>query len=148
MDKYYREQLHLLREGAAAFARRYPAIAPMLLESGADPDVERILEGTAWLCGKIHERLDQTAPDLVQALLRLVFPQAILPVPSTTLVRFAPQPGFGEALDAPRGTQLASNPVDGVPCIYATTHDLRILPLSVASVRHEATSDIIESSVK
>lgn len=139
MDKYYREQLQLLREGAAVFARQYPAIAPMLLESGADPDVERILEGTAWLCGKIHERLDQTAPDLVQSLLRLVFPQAILPVPSTTLVRFTPQPGFAEALDAPRGSQLASNPVDGVPCIYATTHDLRILPLAVAAVRHEAT---------
>ena len=92
MDKYYREQLQRLREGAGEFARRYPAIAPMLLQESGDPDVERILEGTAWLCAKIHERLDQTAPGLVQSLLRLVFPQAILPVPSATLMRFAAKP--------------------------------------------------------
>ncbi len=134
MDKYYREQLQRLREGAGEFARRYPAIAPMLLEESGDPDVERILEGTAWLCAKIHERLDQTAPGLVQSLLRLVFPQAILPVPSTTLMRFTPRPGFSEAIEVPAGTQIASHPVDGVPCIYSTTRALRVLPMDVAAV--------------
>ena len=141
MDKYYKEQLTMLREGASAFARQYPALAPMLLNQGGDPDVERILEGTAWLCSRLHERLDQTAPDLIQSLLRLVFPQTILPVPSTSLVRFTLQPGFHEVLDVPCGVQLASNPVDGVPCLYSTVHDLRILPMSVAAVRHEAHSD-------
>ncbi|MBQ9405202.1 MAG: type VI secretion system baseplate subunit TssF [Desulfovibrio sp.] len=135
MDKYYREQLQRLREGAGEFARRYPAIAPMLLEESGDPDVERILEGTAWLCAKIHERLDQTAPRLIQSLLRLVFPQAILPVPSVTLLRFTLRQGFAEALDVPAETQVASNPVDGVPCIYSTTHALRVLPLDITSVK-------------
>ncbi|MBE6442263.1 MAG: type VI secretion system baseplate subunit TssF [Desulfovibrio desulfuricans] len=138
VDKYYQEQLQRLREGAGEFARRYPAIAPMLLEESGDPDVERILEGTAWLCGKIHERLDQTAPGLVQSLLRLVFPQAILPVPSVTLVRFTPRQGFSEALDVPAGTQVASNPVDGVSCIFSTAHDLRVLPLSIVAVAGES----------
>ena len=141
MDKYYKEQLTMLREGASAFARQYPALAPMLLNQGGDPDVERILEGTAWLCSRLHERLDQTAPDLIQSLLRLVFPQAILPVPSTSLVHFTLQPGFAEVLEVPRGVQIASNPVDGVPCIYSTFHDLRILPMSATAVRHEAHSD-------
>ena len=127
----------MLREGANAFAKQYPAIAPMLLTQGGDPDVERILEGTAYLCGKIHERLDQTAPDFIQSLLWLVFPQAILPVPSTTLVRFTLQPGFSEPLDVRQWTQIASNPVDGVSCIYSTTHDLRILPLAITSTRHD-----------
>ena len=137
VDRYYKEQLKMLREGANAFALQHPAIAPMLLTQGGDPDVERILEGTAYLCGKIHERLDQTAPDLVQSLLRLVFPQAILPIPSTTLIRFTLQPGFAEPLDVEKGTQVASNPVDGVSCIYSTTHDLRVLPLEIVSIRHD-----------
>lgn len=136
VDRYYKEQLKMLREGANAFARQHPAIAPMLLTQGGDPDVERILEGTAYLCGKIHERLDQTAPDLVQSLLRLVFPQAILPVPSTTLIRFTLQPGFAEPLNVEKGTQIASNPVDGVSCIYSTMHDLRVLPLAITAIRH------------
>lgn len=135
MDKYYREQLRLLREGAAGFAKEHPALAPMLLAQGGDPDVERILEGTAWLCGQIHRRLDQTAPDLVQSLLRLVFPHAVLPVPSVTLVRFTPQGGLAEPFTVPRGAQIASNPVDGVPCLYGTTHDLRVLPLAITATR-------------
>ena len=134
MDKYYREQLQRLREGAGEFARRYPAIAPMLLEESGDPDVERILEGTAWLCAKIHERLDTTAPGLVQSLLRLVFPQAILPVPSVTLLRFSTRLGFSEVLDVPAGAQVASNPVDGISCIYSTIHPLRVLPMTLTSV--------------
>ena len=80
MNKYFQEQLRMLHEGAREFARKYPAAAPMLLEQGGDPDAERILEGTAYLCAKIHERLDQTAPELIQTLLREVFPESVMPV--------------------------------------------------------------------
>ncbi|MCR4666742.1 MAG: type VI secretion system baseplate subunit TssF [Desulfovibrio sp.] len=144
MDRYYQEQLQRLREGAGEFARRYPAIAPMLLEESGDPDVERILEGTAWLCAKIHERLDRTAPELVQSLLRLLFPQSILPVPAMTLLRFTPRSGFTEVIHLPAGTEIASHPVDGVPCIFGTTNDLDVLPLAVRSVQSEVknTSEI------
>ena len=65
VNRYFQEQLRMLHEGAREFARKYPAAAPMLLEQGGDPDAERILEGTAYLCAKIHERLDQTAPELI-----------------------------------------------------------------------------------
>lgn len=140
MDKYYRQEIERLRKGAGEFARRYPAIAPMLLEESGDPDVERILEGTAWLCAKIHQRLDHTAPNLIQSLLRLIFPQAILPVPSVTLMRFTPLPGFTEVIDVPAGTQIASNPVDGIPCIFSTIQDLRVLPMALTSLSQVAQS--------
>ncbi|MBQ7738968.1 MAG: type VI secretion system baseplate subunit TssF [Desulfovibrionaceae bacterium] len=134
MERYYRDQLQRLHEGAHDFARRHPAIAPMMLTESSDPDVERILEGTAWLCAKIQQRLDQTAPNLIQALLRLVFPQAILPIPSTTLIRFDTEPSFAESIFLPTGTQIASNPVDGISCIYSTSQDLQILPLIISDV--------------
>ncbi len=151
MDRYYTEQLERLRKGAVDFAKQYPAIAPMLLEEGDDPDVERILEGTAWLCAKIHERLDETAPELVQSLLRLLFPQAILPVPSMTLMRFMPRPGFTEPIFVEAGTQVASNPVDGVPCLYSTISDLTVLPAEIVSVRTEkegVTKTIVTLSLR
>ena len=145
MDKYYREQLNRLRVGANEFARRYPAIAPMLFEEGGDPDVERILEGTAWLCAKIQEHLDQTAPDLIQALLRLIFPQAVLPYVSTTLIRFTLAQGFSETLHVPQGTQIASHPVDGVSCLYTTILDLDVLPLQVANVSTVASDSNVQT---
>ena len=132
----------MLHEGAREFARKYPAAAPMLLEQGGDPDAERILEGTAYLCAKIHERLDQTAPELIQTLLREVFPESVMPVPSMAVVRFALGPGFTEPLLVARGAQLASKPIGGVSCIYSTMRDVTVLPLSVSSVESETRSDM------
>ncbi len=132
----------MLHEGAREFARKYPAAAPMLLEQGGDPDAERILEGTAYLCAKIHERLDQTAPELIQTLLREVFPESVMPVPSMAVVRFALSPGFTEPLLVARGAQLASKPIGGVSCIYSTMRDVTVLPLSVSSVESEKRSDM------
>ena len=132
----------MLHEGAREFARKYPAAAPMLLEQGGDPDAERILEGTAYLCAKIHERLDQTAPELIQTLLREVFPESVMPVPSMAVMRFALSPGFAEPLLVKRGAQLASKPIGGVSCIYSTMQDLTVLPLSAASVESETRSDL------
>ena len=132
----------MLHEGAREFARKYPAAAPMLLEQGGDPDAERILEGTAYLCAKIHERLDQTAPELIQTLLREVFPESVMPVPSMAVVRFALSPGFTEPLLVARGAQLASKPIGGVSCIYSTMRDVTVLPLSVSSVESETRSDM------
>lgn len=132
----------MLHEGAREFARKYPAAAPMLLEQGGDPDAERILEGTAYLCAKIHERLDQTAPELIQTLLREVFPESVMPVPSMAVMRFALSPGFTEPLLVERGAQLASKPIGGVSCIYSTMRDVTVLPLSAASVESETLSDM------
>ncbi len=137
MDKYYKDQLQLLREGTKAFAKQYPALAPMLMRQGGDPDVERILEGTAYLCARIHERLDQNAPELVQSLLQTVFPQALLPLPSTTLIHFTPLDDIRENLPVPAGSQLASNPVDGVTCLYSTTRDLNMTPIRISNVTTE-----------
>ena len=102
----------------------------------------RILEGTAYLCAKIHERLDQTAPELIQTLLREVFPESVMPVPSMAVVRFALSPGFTEPLLVARGAQLASKPIGGVSCIYSTMRDVTVLPLSVSSVESETRSDM------
>lgn len=142
VNRYFQEQLRMLHEGAREFARKYPAAAPMLLEQGGDPDAERILEGTAYLCAKIHERLDQTAPELIQTLLREVFPESVMPVPSMAVMRFALSPGFTEPILVKRGTQLASRPVGGVSCLYCTMWDLRVLPLTVVSTESETHSDM------
>ncbi|WP_346667655.1 type VI secretion system baseplate subunit TssF [uncultured Desulfovibrio sp.] len=145
MDTYYQKELSVLREDAQAFGRRYPALAPMM-QPGSDPDVERILEGVAYLCGRIRQRLDQTAPELLQTLLRLTFPHAVLPTPSTTLMAFAPRADVRELLSLRRGTELASRPVNGVPCLYTLDDDAALLPMQVLNIafdRHNDTTGVL-----
>ena len=55
-NKYYQDELTYLRELGKEFAAAYPAIAPLLAERGADPDVERLLEGVAFLTGRIRQK--------------------------------------------------------------------------------------------
>lgn len=141
MDDYYQRELSILREDAQDFGRRYPALAPMM-QPGADPDVERILEGVAYLCGRIRRRLDQTAPELLQTLLRLVFPHAILPIPSTTLIAFTPRPDLREVLHLRRGIELASRPVNGVSCIYTLDRDAALLPVRILRTTFERHNDL------
>jgi type VI secretion system protein ImpG len=137
MKSFFEEELEALRVDAVAFAKKYPALAPMLAGSSSDPDVERVLEGSAFLTARIRERLSRNAPLLLQNLLRWTFPQALLPLPSMTIMRFQHLPGFEEPLRVPRGTRLASHPVGDVTCLYGTEHDLLAPPAQVAAVHAE-----------
>jgi type VI secretion system protein ImpG len=127
----YQEELTNLRELAVDFSRDNPVLAPMLAARGDDPDVERLLEGTAFLSAMIRQRLAEGFPDLIQSLLRIVFPQVLLPTPSCTMVQFKPVQGFVEPLDVPRGVELASVPVEGAAARFVTASPLTVWPAVV-----------------
>ena len=131
---FYALELQAIRKEAEKFAEKYPALAPMLSGQSNDPDVERLLEGTAYLCARIQKRLAQTAPHLAQSLLQLIFPQALLPLPSSTMVQFALRQGFGEPVFVPKGTQLSSRQIGGVSCLYTTDSDTTVHPIAVTNL--------------
>ena len=84
--RQFEDQLGRLKLLAAEFARDNPALAPMLLGSGSDPDVERLLEGTAFLTSLLRSRLDDAFPEFVQDLTRLLLPHYLLPTPSSAMM--------------------------------------------------------------
>jgi len=134
MNRYYREELAKLKTLAAEFAAAQPALAPMLGGPCADPDVELLLEGVAYQSGLLRAKLDQDFPELVQELARLVCPQHLRPVPSATIVVFAPTAGLAGSRLIPAGTQLASLPVEGTRCLFRTCSEVELLPLELVDV--------------
>ena len=62
-SKHYQEELAFLRASGREFAKANPATAGLLSERGGDPDVERLLEGFAFLTARIRERLDDAVPE-------------------------------------------------------------------------------------
>jgi type VI secretion system protein ImpG len=141
INPYYQEELEFLRELGREFARENPTLAPMLAETGSDPDVERVLEGTAFLTGLVRQRLDDDLPELTQTLLEMLWPHYLRPVPSLTIVEFAhPQkPKVGATQLLPRGsTELESVPVDGTPCRFQTCYDVAFHPLKLSEARLDA----------
>jgi type VI secretion system protein ImpG len=131
-NKYYEEELAFLRELGAEFARANPQAAPYLAERGADPDVERLLEGFAFLSGRLRQKLDDEMPELVQGVTQLLWPHYLRPVPPLTVLQFEPQLHMvREPQTIPRDSEVDSVPVDGTVCRFRTAFDVEILPLTM-----------------
>ena len=126
-NKYYQDELTYLRELGREFAAAYPAIAPMLAERG-DPDVERLLEGVAFLTGKIRQKLDDELPEVIHSVAALLFPHYLRQIPATSVIEFTPLPNVvREKLTVARMAEVGSVPVDGVFCRFRTTQDVELV---------------------
>lgn len=132
-NTYYQEELAFLRELGREFAAAHPAIAHMLEARGADPDVERLLEGVAFLTGRIRQKLDDEIPELFQSMMSLLWPHYLRPVPSTGILQFQPMADqLSGVITIPRGTEVESIPVDGTPCRFRTAYDVDAAPIALA----------------
>lgn len=139
LDYYERELTHF-REMGAEFGRKYPRVASRLLleaDRCEDPHVERLIESFAFLAARLHLRLDDDLPELTTALLDLIYPHYLRPIPSMTVVECHVEPGAagkqGVAISVPAGTALTSKrTVDGMPCRFRTAWGVELWPVTVA----------------
>jgi type VI secretion system protein ImpG len=138
---YYERELTFLRRMGAEFAQRYPKVAGRLLlepNKCEDPHVERMLEGFAFLAARVHLKLDDDFPEISEALLNIVYPHYVRPIPAMSVVEMKMDPEQGKLTTGykiPRGTMLYSRPVDGVPCKFQTCYDTTLWPVYVAAAQ-------------
>jgi type VI secretion system protein ImpG len=136
---YYERELTYMRQLGAQFAEKYPKIASRLqLEPTKcdDPHVERLLEGFAFLAARVHLKIDDEFPEITEALLGIVYPHFVRPIPSMSIVQFHLDPERGKlstGLPIERDTLIYSRPVDGVPCKFRTCYDTTLWPVAVTA---------------
>jgi len=138
INTYYQDELRYLRDVGPEFARANPEVARFLGDRGSDPDVERMLEGVAFLCGRIRQKLDDELPELTAGMMSLLWPHYLRPIPSMTILELSPDI---EAMQAPlvvaAGTEFASVPIDGTRCRFRACWPVTLRPWSVQEVRLE-----------
>ena len=150
---YYERELTFVRQMGAEFAQKYPKIASRLLlepDRCEDPHVERLLEGFALLAARVHLKIDDEFPEITQALLNVVYPHFVRPVPSMTVVQFHLDPEQGKLATGyavPRGSLLYSKPVEGVPLKFRTCHDVTLWPVQ-ATKAEWTTPDRLQPAVR
>jgi type VI secretion system protein ImpG len=138
---YFEHELEILRDLAADFGRLHPKIAGRLsigLNETRDPHVERLVQAFAFLAARIHRRLDDDFPELTDALLGVLYPHYLQPVPSLAVVEFSFDPRQAATTGPhrlPRGTRVETETVDDEPCLYRTCSDVDLLPLRLAGTR-------------
>jgi len=137
---YYATELSYLRETAQAFAREHPATAASLLDRGTDPDVERLLEGVAFLTAGLRARVDQAGMEIAHNLASLTLPHLLRSLPAATVVEIEPDVRALRARhQVRRGRLLWARPVDGTACGFTTTFDVDLWPISVANVQLDSS---------
>ena len=137
-NKYYQDELSFLREMGKEFSQAYPSAAQFLADRGSDPDVVRLLEGFAFLSGRLRQKLDDEFPELVHAMMNLLWPHYLRPIPSISMVEFSPIPGAVKGRQRiARGVELASIPVEGTPCRFRTCFEVDLFPMRIQEVSLE-----------
>jgi type VI secretion system protein ImpG len=135
-NKYYQDELTFLRDLGREFAEANPKLAPFLAEPGADPDVERLLEGFAFLAGRLRQKLDDELPELTHGLMALLWPHYLRPTPSMAVLQFEPVVNaISERKVIPAGVEVDATPVDGTACRFRTCYDVPIYPMTLESAQ-------------
>lgn len=140
-NHYYQSELTALRQLGRRFAERNPALAPFLGQAGQDPDVERLLEGFAFLTGRLRQKLDDELPELSHSLMQLLWPNYMRPLPAFSMLQFDPLTRTGPALKVKRDTPVESVLVDGVRCRFRTCYPTEVQALELAALAYSVTGD-------
>lgn len=144
---HYNTELDFMREMGSEFARHFPKVAGRLGMEGlecADPYVERMLEGFAFLTARVHLKIEEEYPKFCQHLLEIVYPDYLAPLPSMTVVQLQPDCGdtdLANGLKIERGTSLESGlgPNMQTPCEYRTAHDVDLFPVTIVDADYLGT---------
>ncbi len=132
---YNRELLHI-RRAAAAFAVEHPRIAARLRiseDSVEDPQVGRLIESFAYLTARVREKLDDDFPELLDALLGILYPHYQRPMPSMAIMQMEGVPDLGLTYTVPAGATVDTEPVQGEPCRFRTAYPVVLHPVALRS---------------
>lgn len=144
LTRLYQDELIHLREMGREFAREHPKIAGRLgmeaLEV-ADPYVERLLEGFAFLTARVQLKLEAEQPRLIAQLLDALYPNFLAPVPSMAIMQLGvdvADPNLARGHVVPRGTTITSLLPRGqnTRCEFRTAMGVTLWPLDLLQAQY------------
>jgi type VI secretion system protein ImpG len=164
-DKYFEREYNFLQIAGEEFSKKHPTLGSKLRFSERerkDPFVERMMEGFAFLAGRIHERLDDEFPEIAGGILEILFPHLLKPFPSCAILQAKPKPGaITQAVNISKGSEIqtltgkykvkykvhagpqeksrVTEKEEPAEFIFSTTQELVVRPMKLEQVRIEET---------
>jgi type VI secretion system protein ImpG len=145
MLRLYETELAFVREMGQEFAAEYPKIASRLDLANtevADPYVERLLEGFAFLTARVQLKMEAEFPTFTQSLLQMVYPHYLAPTPAMAVVKLRTDPAairnLPQGFTLPAGTALRSllGTQDQTNCEFRTGHAVHLLPIEMTEAEY------------
>ena len=154
IEKYFEREYNFLQMSGEEFAEKHPTLGSRLHLSERerkDPFVERLYEGFAFLAGRIHERLDDSFPEIAGGILEILFPNMLKPFPSCSILQAKHKPGAitkptlinkGSEIQTQTGKYKVKYKVHPGPSekeepaefIFRTTQNLLVRPIKLEEV--------------
>ena len=135
--QYYFDELSYLRDAGRSFAREHRKVAARLdMPHGetADPHVERLIESFAFMTARLQRQMRAEFPEITTALLGVLYPQLIQPLPPMAIACFDVGPtikGLTEGFPIRRKTPLFAQDTSGMTCRFRTCYDTMLWPVTV-----------------
>ena len=140
-DRVYADELERLRTLGREYSEENPSIAPFLSSTSGDPDIERLLQGFAFLSAMVRQKMDDEVPELIHDISSLIGPELTKPLPSITVLKLEPLGKLEGGLKVPAQTPFASHPIEGTTCEFTTAWPVTVQPVKIENVRYEPTSE-------
>lgn len=129
---YYKNNLAFLRQRSEVFAQQYPKIAQNLGLSAfecADPFVERVLEGVAFLSARNEQKLDQGNTLILQDLLQSIAPALAMPHPALANIQFPAHAHVQSSLAAITLATQFKTTIQQVSCKFSALFTVNLCPI-------------------
>ncbi|MFT4542270.1 MAG: type VI secretion system protein ImpG [Planctomycetota bacterium] len=139
---YYNRELSYLRQMGAQFAEAHPKIAGRLRlgsDTVEDPHVSRLIESVAFLNARVRCKLEDEFPELTDAILGVLYPHYLSPIPSMAIVQFECDPGLTSSYEIARGTGVQTDRSHGDPCRYQTAYPVEAWPIKLTAASLNGT---------
>ena len=134
-SKSYHDELNYLRTLGVEYAQRHPTTAGALGSGARDPDVERLLQGFAFLTARLHDRLDNQYSHIAEALLEVAWPQVLQPLPSVTMIQFSPdRQVLRKDFTLEKGVELDSEKQAWGRYRFQTSRAVTLYPFQIKSI--------------
>src|SRR5262249_55627745 len=116
------------------------AAGRLLLEEGrsADPHIERLVESFALLAGRVRHKIDDEFPELTDALLNVLYPHYLSPIPSLAMLQLDLDPiraKPADGLNIAAGSMFRTQRVGDLPCRYRSCYPVTLWPVSLAEAK-------------
>ncbi len=137
---FYERELQVIRQLTEEFQRRHRPVADRLyLEESrsADSHVERLFQSFAFIMSGVQRRLSDDYPEITDAILQVLYPHFLAPIPSLAMMEFQLDPQLADSprgFFIPRNSYLRTSTPNGVPCRYRTCSPVRLWPFRIQSV--------------
>ena len=137
---YYNRELAYIRRLGGEFAELHPKIAGRLkltADGTEDPHVSRLIEAFAFLNARIRHKLDDDFPEITDAMLGVLYPHYITPIPSMSIVQMQFDRAQGEltaGYSVPNQSMIETDSVNGDPVRFRTCYPVKLWPVEITNV--------------